>query len=1156
MSWVVPRNAIEQQRKAANPAVSAWVSAHAGSGKTYVLAQRVIRLLLEGAPPSRILCLTFTKAAAANMALRVFDTLAGWTSLDDDKLRAEIANTGAHVSNLAQARRLFARAVETPGGLKIQTIHAFCEKILHLFPFEANVAARFEVLTEEQQEELMTRAKEEILGEAMRGENSTLLRMLQDVAALTTSLTFDKLLRQALGKRAAIAAVGLRQQGEVRQALQRALGSPDARSAGEIAADMTGGGIPQSEWEALAAVIDTGSANDRKCAAQIRRAIAASGQSRLDAWLQVFFSLKGEPRKTIITGGLAKTTGLGARLSSEQARLESLRDAHRVAQAAERSEALTILAERIVARYERLKQSRGLLDFDDLIGRTRMLLSRSDAAQWVLYKLDAGVDHVLVDEAQDTSAEQWDILESLTREFFAGAGAPRKPRTFFAVGDEKQSIFSFQGADAELFSRKRREFDRAVRGAGHTFESVALKLSFRSAKGVLDEVDRVFDALGHHVGVVARGEPWMPHEAWKSTLPGLVEVWEPIEPAPKQDPDEWRLPLDRKDDQAPPVVLAQRVAQTIARWLAPGSREAVHDKKGAKRPVRAGDLLILVRKRGAFFDAVIRALKENGVPVAGADRLQLTSHLAVLDLIAAGEVALLARDDLTLACVLKSPLIGLGDDDLLELAPARRGSLWQALRESQKPEHRRAVERIVGWRKRAGETPFLFYSHILGAQAGRSALLARLGPEAADAADEFLRQALDAEMLGAPSLVTFLHAMKNSEQSIKRDMEAAGEAVRVMTVHAAKGLEAPIVFLPDTCGAPSGGHDPEIVTLKDPVDRTELLAWRKGKKHDPQALTDKLDTIRAAEEDEHRRLLYVAMTRAEERLYVCGYQGVRAPSEGCWHRMISNALASVLETAPAPWNPDEAVRRRGEGATLDADKGAEARAQPPSLPAWLLTSAPRERPPEPPISPSSALSAADQTSEAGLDHAGADPLAQNGDGLRIGSLTHTLLQYLPDLPAQAREAAALRFLHARANDYDDAQRAALAARALAVLDDPALAGIFGPGSRAEVNVSARIRAHGGEIPIIGQIDRLAVSDEAVVIADFKSGVPREAGATPRAYVAQLALYAAAAAMLWPGRPVRALLVWTAGPKAVEIPASALDAALARVAARFPAPPAR
>lgn len=1149
--WTIPHHALEAQRKAANPAASVWVSAHAGSGKTYVLAQRVIRLLLAGVPPAKILCLTFTKAAAANMALRVFGILGAWTALDDDALRAEIAKTGAQASDLAQARRLFARAVETPGGLKIQTIHAFCEKILHLFPFEANVAARFEVLTEEQQADLMARAKEEVLGEAMRGEDNRLQDALERVAALTTADTFDKLLRQALGKRRAIAAAGRRQPGEVRKALAQAMGATDARSADAIRAEMAGGGIPQSEWEALAGALEGGLDTDRKRAAQIRKALAAGPETKCFEWLRVFFNKTDEkPTATLITKGLGKATGLQPRLEDEQRRLIALRESLQVAEAVDRSEAITLLAERIVARYEQMKQARGLLDFDNLIERTLALLSRGDAAQWVLFKLDAGVDHVLVDEAQDTSEEQWGILQNLTEEFFAGAGAgaQTKARTFFAVGDEKQSIFSFQGADVRLFAEMRRTFHRKVSGAGLAFDAVNLDLSFRSAIGVLENVDAVFQANGNHAGVTDEG--WLPHTALKKTLPGLVEVWEPIRPEELDDPADWRMPLDRRDAKAPPMLLAVRIARTIKDWLAPGSLEAVHDKKGAKRRVRAGDILILVRKRGPFFEAVIRALKEHGVPVAGADRLELTSHLAVLDLIAAGDVALLARDDLTLACVLKSPFLNLDDDDLMKLATERKGSLWRALRASTEPKHREAVARIVEWRRRSGDTPFQFYARILGAEGGRAALLARLGPEAADAADEFLRLALDSELLEAPSLVSFLHTMKSSQKSIKRDMEAAGEAVRVMTVHASKGLEAPIVFLPDTCTPPSGGHDPNIVTLKDgPSD--EILAWRKDKASDPPALTATLTDHRLAEEHEHRRLLYVAMTRAEERLYVCGFTGKTEPKDGCWRNMIWNALQPQLGEAQAPWSADETVWRIGEPARLSEKVAQVAEAQAAPTPDWLYAPAPREKPPEPPISPSSALGAADQTGEAGLDHAGADPLAQDGLGLHIGSLTHTLLQYLPALPPDARRPAALRFLAARAHEkIDEARREALAERALRVMDDPVLAPIFAPGSRAEVNISARIRAHGGEIPIIGQIDRLAVREDAILIADFKSGVPRDADATPRAYVAQLALYAVAAAQLWPGRPVRAALVWTAGPRVVELPQDMLDAALKAVAARF------
>jgi ATP-dependent helicase/nuclease subunit A len=1148
--WTIPHYALQAQRKASDPAASVWVSAHAGSGKTYVLAQRVIRLLLEGAPPSKILCLTFTKAAAANMAIRVFDTLAAWTSLSDDDLRKAIANTGAAPTDLATARRLFARAVETPGGLKIQTIHAFCERILHLFPFEANVAARFEVLTEAQQGELMSRAKTEIIGEAMAAQGGSLHAALQAVAALTTPDTFDKLLWQTLRQRAAIAAAGRRQQDEMRKALAFALGGSDTRSAHDIRDDMTGGGIPRSEWEALAAKIATGSTNDQKCAARIRKAISSNEAARLNDWLLVFFNKDGDPRASVVTKKFKDDFALLEKLEREKTRLERLRESLRIAEAVDRSEALMQLAGEIVGRYERLKQSHGLLDFDSLIERTLALLSRADAAQWVLYKLDAGVDHVLVDEAQDTSGEQWEIMRRLTEDFFAGEGASKKARTIFAVGDEKQSIFSFQGAKVELFAAMKDQFSATVTGAGQTFNPVNLNLSFRSAQGVLTQVDHVFEAGANRVGV-SSDTTWLRHGAWKDTLPGLVEIWDPIAPEDKEEPGNWMLPLDKRHMRPPARQLADRIADMIAGWLAPGSLQAVHDKRGVRRPVHAGDILILVRKRGPFFEEAIRALKDRKVPVAGADRLELTKHIAVLDLIAAGDVALLARDDLTLACVLKSPFLNLDDNDLLDLAPKRNGSLWRALRESTKDSHRQAVARIVEWRRRAGETPFKFYARLLGAEGGRDALLARLGPEAADAADEFLRQALDSEMLGPPSLVTFLQAMKTSEQSIKRDMEAAGEAVRVMTVHASKGLEAPIVFLPDTCSPPSGRHDPDIVTLQD-AGRAPVLIWRKGKANDTKTLEEEIERHRLAEEAEHRRLLYVAMTRAEERLYICGYRGSKELKEGCWHSMTSSALAPHAELVEAPWNAGERIRRIGAPALLDAPENAPALRAAAALPAWLSRPAPREAPPEPPISPSNALSAADQGGEGAFDHAGADPLAKGGDGmgLRIGTLTHTLLQYLPDLPPESRRAAALRFLAARAGDLDESRRAALADRALGVLDDAGLAHVFGPGSRAEVNICARIRAHGAEIPIIGQIDRLVADETGVTIADFKSGVPREAADTPRAYVAQLALYRAAAAQIWPERPVRALLVWTAGPTPVELPPDMLDEALRDAAARF------
>jgi len=844
---------VAKQQQASDPAVSAWVSAHAGSGKTYVLTQRVLRLLLSGVRPSQILCLTFTKAAAANMSARIFDRLAKWAVLDDAALAQELRDTGVGTPiHLDVARQLFARAVETPGGLKIQTIHAFCERLLHSFPLEANAPAGFQVLDDAARAELLEMTRRRAIERARR-EPGDLHQALALVARETSAKGFEDICRELLERRVVLS--GATDIEDYARRLRATLGLSEDETLAAIEAQMISG---RAEWPALARDLSTGSSNDGKLAAHLTRAIAlAPLPEGVEHYLSVFFTKEGEPRgvkkQKIVTAALQKIPGLLQRMEAERDRLIPLVDKRKAAHVADRSLALARLGEAILAEYVLAKRLRNLLDYDDLIERSWNLLNRS-IPSWILRKLDAQVDHILLDEAQDTSARQWEILTAIASEFCSGLSARAGKRSFFAVGDDKQSIFSFQGAAPEKFDAMRRDFQRKFEAVGRAFEYVQLVQSFRSAPGVLAAVDDVFNFAGNGDGLTCDVERrLLTHEAAKTTLPALVEVWEPMGPLETTEPEDWRLPLDYAKASDPGERLARKIAAKIRALISPDSGEYVEGEKGP-RPVEARDILIVVRKRGAFFEALIRALKDAGVPVAGADRLELTTHLAVLDLIAAGRAALLPRDDLTLACVLKSPLIGLTEDDILALAPGRRGSLWRALRDSAEARHQAAVTRIIGWRKHAGDTPFRFYARILGAEGGRAALLSRLGPEAADAADEFLKQALDAESIGPPSLVGFLHAMENSQQSIKRDMEAASDAVRVMTVHASKGLEAPIVFLPDTCGAPSGRHDPDIVDVTD-ARGERLLVWRRGKAGDPACVAQRIADERTQEENEHRRLL-------------------------------------------------------------------------------------------------------------------------------------------------------------------------------------------------------------------------------------------------------------------------------------------------------------
>ncbi|MGD0720753.1 MAG: double-strand break repair helicase AddA [Roseiarcus sp.] len=1141
----IPQATRAAQARASDPRASAWVSANAGSGKTHVLAQRVLRLLLGGAPPARLLCLTFTKAAAANMAERVFRTLGEWTRLSDEALGAAIVEAGAEApdaARLAFARRLFARTIETPGGLKIQTIHAFCERLLHRFPFEANVAAGFRVVEEREAALLLERARAEALAEALRDAEGE--RRLAALAREAGVDGFDALLREALGLRAEIVAALGHWGDEARYAgaLGERLGLAPGEEVETLEAAMLTGLGGRAAWVDVAVRLDEGSKKDNDLAFWLREAGAASDPAAaLAAYLAVFFTKAGDPRggadRRLLTKPLeARFPGLLDRLRAEQDRLVALLDKRKAAQTLARSRTLIGVAAAILSAYARLKGRGGLLDFDDLIERTLALLTRSDAA-WVLYKLDSGIDHILVDEAQDTSEPQWDILARLAEDFTSGKGARELVRTFFAVGDEKQSIYSFQGAAPRMFAQMRRAFAARHRRVSLDFAEVPLHLSFRSAASVLQGVDLTFGVAATWRGMAADEATAPPHVAFRTGLPGLVEVWPPIEGTTEAASDDWTMPIDAPSSRDPAVQLAERIAWVVASWLAPESPErlfAAHDRDG--RPIAPGDVMILVRSRGAFFEAMIRALKAANVKAAGADRLALGEHIATMDLVAAGRACLLPDDDLTLACLLKSPLIGLDDDALIALAPQRAGSLAQALAVAAEPRLVEAHRRLEIWRNRARHlSPFAFYARLLGEDGGRRAILARLGAEAGDAIDEFLSLALAFERSAAPSLLAFLDEIERSDIAVKRDMEASGDSVRVMTIHAAKGLEAPIVFLADTCGAPSGRHDPRLFALD--VARPgapPLIAWSPREASDSAAVAEARAAAREAAAGEHRRLLYVAMTRAAERLVIAGFHGARGRARDCWYDMACAGLDAAMKDCPAPWAGGETVRRLGEPwrAAAGGPRDAAIVAR-PAAPAWLRAAAGAEHAPAP-LNPSRV---------AGWSLASAGGAQANR--LEAGRLSHALLQYLPAIASDRRREAGRRFLAGRGATLDATARDAILARVLAVIDDARLAALFGANSRAEVAIAGVLPWPGRPpAPFAGRIDRIAIGDDGILIADFKSGAPR--GAAPESHLAQLALYRAALAPLYPGRPARAFLIWLDGPEIEEAAPDALEAAIARL----------
>ena len=1148
------------QRRASDPKASAFVAANAGSGKTYVLVSRILRLLIEGCDPSRILALTYTTAAAANMANRVFRDLSDWVGLDDGALAERLIKldgTRPDADRLRRARRLFARAIETPGGLKIQTIHAFCERVLHLFPFEANVPAQFDMLDEPSRDAMLTEILQAVIHEGIAGADPDLAGSVDRLIGETGLASFEATIRMALGVadriRAEAADPAALDALMARVAL--ALGVPPDASVDTVRTEMKAGRIEDDTAHRMMGLLMASSANDTKLGGALEASLSASDiDAWEDAYFSVFFKSDGDPRaeSRCVTKPLNdKHPFIRTTLLAEQTRLMGLIERRKAAACLARTRALLHVASAVIARYEAAKIRRGALDFNDLIARTRALLQRA-GAHWVLYKLDSGIDHLLVDEAQDTSPEQWDILRRLTEEFHAGAGARSGTRTVFAVGDPKQSIFSFQGADPAEFARSSDYF--AARMARNDeagarslrFHAERLTVSFRSAPDILAAVDAVFAIPAHYAGLETPPEPTV-HQSQRQDAPGRVELW-PIARTERADPPEsWTAPIDEPGENAPPVKLARQIAAHIARLVAPGSPDRIAEGRDGFRPIRPGDVLILVRKRGVFFDTMIRALKNAGLPVAGADRLKLQSHIAVMDLVALGEAMLTPEDDLTLATVLRSPLFGFDEAALLALAAGRSGSLVTALSgftgDARIERAARAFEDLQAVAAREG--PFGFYAHVLGPGQGRAAIHARLGAEADDAIDEFLRLALEHDHGRKSSLALFLGAFREAEIEIKRDMESGRDEVRVMTVHGAKGLEAPIVYLPDTTASSGRAGDDTLFDL-DLTRQDWLPAWSPAKALDSAPVVAAREAAAELDRQEHRRLLYVALTRPRDRLYITGYANRDGAPAGSWYAMVETALNALLVPVPDDGLQPEGARRlenRAWPADADGDRAAPAPAAIPALPAWLSAPAPTEAVSFPPIKPSDALEAADRTDRP-VEDASARAARQRG------LLIHALLETLPDLPETGRASAADAYLAARGEAFSEAERKAMVEGVLALLARPELAPLFGPASRAEAPIAGTLTRPGRTSrPVSGQIDRIAVLEDCVIVADYKTATraPTSQASIAERHVAQLAAYRALVSALYPDRPVRCLIVYTASLDVFEISAERLDAALDQIA---------
>jgi ATP-dependent helicase/nuclease subunit A len=1121
----------DEQALASDPAVHAALSASAGTGKTQVLTARVLRLLLKGARPESILCLTFTKAAAAEMANRIGARLAAWVRLKNTELAADLLALGESNDprTVERARQLFARVLDCPGGLKIQTIHSFAQSLLAAFPAEAGIVPGFQPIEGRAEQELVRRTLADLMADAEESGDEALIRDIQCLSRRLGEGGAVEYLQACARKPAAMAA--LRHGDGIEPMVRQQMNLPPESLEDYIAHHC---GDDRFDCDLLRAVADAnrrwGVQTGLGHAEMIERWLALTPIERAAALPDL--------RKVVLT---EKDT---LRVSAGQTKAEPHYESHAGRLAVLIGELLRLqngarLASDIAAglragqafadAYAKAKRAAGVADFNDLIEWTRQLLKQPGMGDWVRYKLDRQVDHVLVDEAQDTNAAQWEIIEHLVEEFFSGSSeTERRTRTLFMVGDFKQAIYGFQGTDPRRFQEAREAFKRraaslsegddlfSYQRRAQQFRDLSIAASFRSAQPVLDVVDAVIGTVGP--AALALSEPPPAHRAHHCDRPGSVELWEPfaVEESP-DDSDEGEERWVALRDRRYADVLAERIRLMV---------EEAPVLASTGRPLTPGDILVLVRSRGELASLIVARLFSVGVPVAGVDRLHLHEPLAVQDLLAAVKFAVQPNDDLSLACLLVSPLIGWDQDQLRELAYGRKGSLWRELR--QRAGEFADAHGVLAELLRIADfvTPSRFLETILtGPMQGRRRLHSRLGMAARDAIDELMNSALEFERNETASLDRFLSWFSRGTVDVQRDPGQPANEVRVMTVHGAKGLEAPVVILADATADPARlGRIPLTVDIEvEGAGVAPLLRPKRDERCPP------FEEVILAEEkrdlEEHMRLLYVALTRAADRLIVSGVMpkarkdGADPRPANCWHRIVEQAMTSIAA-------PGEAhVALRYGSASSARLKQAMHKVELPSIivPEWAKRPAPPEARPPRPLAPS-AIAVDDESAPPPSE-------AMRAAALR-GTWIHQLLERLPAVEERERAVAADRWLEGSAGIADSALREEIVRQVCGILSDPRFSALFGPGSLGEAPLAATLPD--GRV-IAGTVDRLRVEEKRISVIDFKTGkVPVTEADIPNSHRAQMAAYAEALSIIFPGRQVCAALLYTAGPKLIEL----------------------
>ncbi len=844
------------QLKASNPLLSSWVSASAGTGKTKILTDRVLRLLLQAVPFNKILCLTFTNAAANEMQERIIANFEKWAHFSPQDLCSTLENTlgrKATKDELTIASSLFDSYLKTQDQINIYTIHSFCQKILKKFPLEAGISPHFKIIDEFKVKQIIRDIKKQLFN---LPELEPITRFF---AENFHELTIDDIFNKIISAKTKI--------------LKK---EPNLSS---TYSDLVTQGI--NHIQKLSnhdpnIYVDTINIENPEVKNIIAKLIGNDLQNT--DLKSIFLTLSGAKKKRIVVKKIAKPdSDLYRELENIQDKIYQLDQAKKAEYLFSYSKLLAIISEKIASEFEAYKRKNSFLDYDDLIIHTENLLTNSHAKEWVLYKLDGGVEHLLVDEAQDTSKNQWRIIEALIEEFYAGeSNNYYKNRTIFVVGDEKQSIFSFQGADISTFSYMNKFLNEKLKNGRKPFETIDLNVSYRSTREILTCVNDVFHKIAKNnlEDFSAKLQEMTPHRLSHS---GVVELWPLCVDEDSSDSEEfWPLVYQNNLGNGK-IILAEKIANYVKEQINSGR---ILPSTNAK--ISAEDFMILFRTRDDFTDEVIKALKKAEIDITGLDRIPLAEDLGVADLLAIANFVLNPENDLNLAALLKSPILRLPEQELYILAilaKKNRISLWKYLNlEKQYSLIKTKLQEFLSLYEILPLVDFFLY--ITDVLNYRDVIT-----ENDEVIDEFLKLSKNYFLEYNSSLQNFIYWFQTHPITVKRDTDTKNK-LRIMTAHASKGLQSPIVILCDTTKLPNSIE-------RFIWDENDQLLSAKSSSYIPEFY----ETLKIKEQQkayqEYLRLLYVGMTRAEDHLIICGYQGKNKIPENCWYKLINHSMQEI-----------------------------------------------------------------------------------------------------------------------------------------------------------------------------------------------------------------------------------------------------------------------